>query len=1179
MKKQQKMGLLSTLVVLALGSFGVPQNVWAGGTVPLDGITWIQGDSGILVTKEDISDATTSDPTYAVVIKNTREITGSGWAEVTQDAETGDYNIYVKPRTVAGEGAVKVTNDGDGNYTVKATTGQVGYNSDNYLVTTKGVYSYLQATALKLAGASSAASSALAFGYNASASETSAVSIGANSKATEWGNVAVGEYSAATGTDGNGAATAVGNYAKAQMAYATAVGGYANAKAGYAVAIGFATAEEKSAIAVGTSAKASTASSIAMGSSATTSGESAIAFGSSASASGDKSFATGYWAKATAEGANVLGGYGTASETNALALGQWANSSATDAVAIGAESTATMGIETIADGTKIATVSFGHKAGDFSGWYVKEDGSTKTYSSVPSTGYEEYNYETDKLSRLTNIAYGVTNTDAATYGQLIKAVDGGYKVASTNANTAQSVELEYNDGTSSMAKVKITVEGDGEVASGDKRLVNGGTVYDAIAKAVGSAYSGSDTIAISSDRKISVKNMAMSSTWESQDEGAVAAPTATGAFAFAIGGGSSASGMKTMALGLEANASEEDAMAFGSWAKATAVDAIAIGCKSEASLEGAVAVGRESKSTGEIASAYGYKSAASKTGAVALGAFSEASGEYAAAVGTQSVAKGNYASAFGVLSQATVDGATAFGYASKATNAAALAIGGLSQASGNGSAAVGYGSISQGDASIAFGAASKAYSNAAYGMALGVSAETQAKNAVAIGYQAVANAENTVSFGHKNGDSYMGVNSQGQYETMTYDSDSFATLTNVKPGQKNNEAATWDQLVKNKEYTFDANGVATIETNESTDTDKKVAFTLKLAASGSIEADNGGYITGGTVYSYLTPANAEKVATDGEYVNAAQTTGQNLYALDTQVKTNADAISAIDTRVTNLETNVGKIQTTIGNVKLLTDGLTFDFSDGKTTDTQTISYIDGNGTSKTFDIKISGLPTGGGNYTAGNGIAINNETDEISVKLAENSGLTVDANGLSVQKDGKVESGNTGLVTGGTVYDALQDMNSRTDELTNDINKVGAGAAALAALRPEGFHPDDKWSFAVGYGHYKNANAGAIGAFFKPNADTTLSVGGTIGNGDSMMNAGVSFKLGSRSAKSAYRGDAAVSQELASLRKNNDKLTAQTAAQQKEISALRAANERMQKQIEMIFSQMKMSNQVTKTAK
>ena len=1175
MKKQQKMGLLSTLVVLALGSFGVPQNVWAGGTVPTSEITQIQGDKGILVTKQDISDESAAEKVYAVVIKNTMEITGTGRAEVTQDSETGDYTINVTSQTVSGSGAVNVSNDGSGNYTVGVTTGAITSKSNSVLATTLGVYNYLQTTTLGLAGGTAYGTNTLAIGSGAKSYDETTIAIGASSKASQWGDIAIGESSIGNGMG----ATAVGQYAKAQAASATAIGNYANAKKGYAVAIGYATAEEKSAIAVGTSAKASTASSIAMGSSATTSGESAIAFGSSASASGDKSFATGYWAKATAEGANVLGGYGTASETNALALGQWANSSATDAVAIGAESTATMGIETIADGTKIATVSFGHKAGEFSGWYVKDDGSTKTYSSVPSTGYEEYNYETDKLSRLTNIAYGVTNTDAATYGQLIKAVDGGYKVASTNANTAQSVELEYNDGSSSMAKVKITVEGDGEVASGDKRLVNGGTVYDAIAKAVGSAYSGSDTIAISSDRKISVKNMAMSSTWESQDEGAVAAPTATGAFAFAIGGGSSASGMKTMALGLEANASEEDAMAFGSWAKATAVDAIAIGCKSEASLEGAVAVGRESKSTGEIASAYGYKSAASKTGAVALGSFSEASGEYAAAVGTQSVAKGNYASAFGVLSQATVDGATAFGYASKATNAAALAIGGLSQASGNGSAAVGYGSISQGDASIAFGAASKAYSNAAYGMALGVSAETQAKNAVAIGYQAVANAENTVSFGHKNGDSYMGVNSQGQYETMTYDSDSFATLTNVKPGQAKNEAATWDQLVKNKEYTFDANGVATIETNESTDTDKKVAFTLKLAASGSIEADNGGYITGGTVYSYLTPANAAKVATDGEYVKAAQTTGQNLYALDTQVKTNADAISAIDTRVTNLETNVGKIQTTIGNVKLLTDGLTFDFSDGKTTDTQTISYIDGNGTSKTFDIKISGLPTGGGNYTAGNGIAINNETDEISVKLAENSGLTVDANGLSVQKDGKVESGNTGLVTGGTVYDALQDMNSRTDELTNDINKVGAGAAALAALRPEGFHPDDKWSFAVGYGHYKNANAGAIGAFFKPNADTTLSVGGTIGNGDSMMNAGVSFKLGSRSAKNAYRGDAAVSQELASLRKNNDKLTAQTAAQQKEISALRAANERMQKQIEMIFSQMKMSNQVTKTAK
>ncbi len=159
-------------------------------------------------------------------------------------------------------------------------------------------------------------------------------------------------------------------------------------------------------------------------------------------------------------------------------------------------------------------------------------------------------------------------------------------------------------------------------------------------------------------------------------------------------------------------------------------------------------------------------------------------------------------------------------------------------------------------------------------------------------------------------------------------------------------------------------------------------------------------------------------------------------------------------------------------------------------------------------------------------------------------------------------------------------MNDKVASLSDDINKVGAGAAALAALRPEAFDPMDKWSFAVGYGHYKSANAGALGAFFKPNADTTISFGSTIGNGNPMMNAGVSFKLGQRGkGVNAYRTDAQVAQELASLRKNNEQLTAQNTAQQQEISALRADNQRMKQQIEMILSKLDMSGKVSRTAR
>ena len=126
---------------------------------------------------------------------------------------------------------------------------------------------------------------------------------------------------------------------------------------------------------------------------------------------------------------------------------------------------------------------------------------------------------------------------------------------------------------------------------------------------------------------------------------------------------------------------------------------------------------------------------------------------------------------------------------------------------------------------------------------------------------------------------------------------------------------------------------------------------------------------------------------------------------------------------------------------------------------------------------------------------------------------------------GKIEKDNTGLVTGGVVADALAykadygyvnagfnalegQMQQMNQSLTKNINQVGAGAAALAGLHPQEYDPNCKLDFAAGYGHYKNANATALGMYYRPNAGTTISLAGTIGNGAPMLSAGLSFKIG-----------------------------------------------------------------------
>lgn len=115
----------------------------------------------------------------------------------------------------------------------------------------------------------------------------------------------------------------------------------------------------------------------------------------------------------------------------------------------------------------------------------------------------------------------------------------------------------------------------------------------------------------------------------------------------------------------------------------------------------------------------------------------------------------------------------------------------------------------------------------------------------------------------------------------------------------------------------------------------------------------------------------------------------------------------------------------------------------------------------------------------------------------------------------------------GQISQNITNINNRIDGLDKQINKVGAGSAALAALHPLDFNPDDKWTVAAGYGHYKNANSAALGAFYRPNEDTMFSVASTVGNGNPQINAGVSIRLGKRAPESRSR--VAMGREIAEL--------------------------------------------------
>ena len=165
----------------------------------------------------------------------------------------------------------------------------------------------------------------------------------------------------------------------------------------------------------------------------------------------------------------------------------------------------------------------------------------------------------------------------------------------------------------------------------------------------------------------------------------------------------------------------------------------------------------------------------------------------------------------------------------------------------------------------------------------------------------------------------------------------------------------------------------------------------------------------------------------------------------------------------------------------------------------------------------------------------------------DNSGINAGNKKITNVAAGDVSPNSTDAVNGGQLWKTNQTINNiggAVNELGDRMDRVGAGAAALAALHPLDFDPDDKWDVAAGYGNYKDAHAVSVGAFYRPNEDTMFSVGGSFGGGENMVNAGVSVKLGQGNHVSTSR---------VALAKEVEDLKAIVKAQSAEIKAMRGA--------------------------
>lgn len=289
--------------------------------------------------------------------------------------------------------------------------------------------------------------------------------------------------------------------------------------------------------------------------------------------------------------------------------------------------------------------------------------------------------------------------------------------------------------------------------------------------------------------------------------------------------------------------------------------------------------------------------------------------------------------------------------------------------------------------------------------------------------------------------------------------------------------------------------------------------------------------------------------------------GKTTYKISTNIvgsTTATDKTTVDKTTVTTNQTDIGNTDTSQGT----TEDTSWSTGDKLTIGTETKATSFGADDNKTADVKPGEKLSINGDKknisTSVNGKSIQVKlNDEIDVKkvTAEtvsvgNTTITTDGltikDGPSITKDGinggdqkvthvaagDISEKSTDAVNGSQLFATNQQVaqNAQSiNKLGNRINKVGAGAAALAALHPLDFDPDDKWDFAAGYGNYNGENAAAIGAYYRPNEDTMFSVGGSFGNGENMVNAGVSLKLGQGNHVSTSK--VAMAKEIKDLRK------------------------------------------------
>ena len=441
------------------------------------------------------------------------------------------------------------------------------------------------------------------------------------------------------------------------------------------------------------------------------------------------------------------------------------------------------------------------------------------------------------------------------------------------------------------------------------------------------------------------------------------------------------------------------------------------------------------------------------------------------------------------------------GFMAKAKGDSNVAIGDCASAEGIYSTAVGAGSVAKNDGT-AMGHRAEATGECS--IALGVSAKASANGAVALGFNSTADEANTVSVGGIY-EEFVGYNPATRdpiYESRLLT----RKIVNVADGTKNTDVATFGQIIKAGEYNLelaaDGSGQVTLKTNAGAN-----GPTIKVDASA---------LAGGTTltqeqFNTMLDANTKFTGLQTEVGNKANANGDNITtgAGSKWAETlGTGAIANGDKNLVNGETVYNKIGDTS---QLENANLGNNLSDAViTVNTKADNALN---KAKDNEKKIGDttkLTTAGlGDNLSDAVVKVNDKVGDTSKLTSANLGNNLSDAVVKVDEKTKQNAKDIEKVNGRVdeLGDRVDTLGGAVSKLDTKVNKVGAGAAALAALHPMEFDSDNKLSFAAGVGNYRGTNAAAIGAFYRPSEQVMFSISGNMGNGENMVNAGVSFAL------------------------------------------------------------------------